>query len=378
MALPNVDIIRQNGQISRPPADADGISGFLFYTNGVETAVQAKLFTTLDALNYTTVTSVLYFHISEYFRLSTYPLYLSIVKNDPSDFNEIESLKNFSNGEIRQYATFNYRTAYTSSHITGLQAIAETIELEYAPGQMLYTGSIGSGTSGTALASLTDLSTLQSPRVSFIIAEDLSGRAATIRSNTNKFVSAIGTCLGSVSKSSVEKSIAWVGNNNLVGTEMTTVGFINGVKLSDTSISLQNTLNGYHYISFRTVVDLSGVYWNYAWTCDTATTSDFSTIELNRVYDSAFRKLRSAYVPQINASIYVNKDGTITNNQIIYFKNIGEIVLQFMKDAGNISDFTIDIDPTQQPIIAGGLVIVATLIPVGVASEITIKMGYAI
>jgi hypothetical protein len=375
MSLPNVNFFRTDGAISRPPLSQDGISGFVFYTNGSETATTAKLFTELDALNYTNTGSVLDYHISEYFRFSSFPLYLKIVKSDPTNFSEVQSLKDFSNGELRQCAILNYRTNYSSSHITGLQTIADNCEAEYAPVQMLYTASLGSSTSGTALGSLVTLKTLDCPRVSYCIAEDLSGRASALRTSTSKFVSAIGTLLGMVSKTNVEKSIGWVRDNNIVGSEHSTVGFITGDAITSVSNTLQNTLHDYHYISFRKFVNNDGVFFNYGWTC---AASDFSTIEYNRAYDKAFRNLRTVYLPEVNASIYVNKDGTISASAIQYFKKIGEDVMQGLKDAGNISDYSIDIDPTQQPIISGGLDVVAKIIPVGVASEIRIKLGFTL
>ncbi len=374
MALPNVDIIRSDGNITRSPATEDGISGLVEY--GTHGAGQYKIFQTSDALEFCSLTSSLYFHISEYFRFSTFPLYVQTVNSVPSTFSELVDLKNFSVGEIRNMGILNLRSTYTSSQITALQTVGVQCDTEYAP---LYSIVLSSNlNSTTGLTDLVTLKTLASNKVSFNIAEDLTpgSPSAAVRTLLG-WCGSVGTQLGVLSLSTPGQNIAWVQNFNLVGAYLSVPGFITGDKLSAISKTQLDTLHGYHYTFFRRFVGGSqGVYFNFDWTCADEAITDFSEIRFNAVYSKAFRNLRTVLIPTVNSNLVLDDTGSMTLGTIIYFKTIGEGALQQMLVNQEISAFSIDIDPAQKPLTDNTVHIVARIIPTGCASYIEVTLGF--
>lgn len=372
MALPSVEIFRSNGNIVTTPTDQDGVSGFLYYTSGPETATLATLYSQADDANYTTSGSLLDYHIGEYFRFSDYPLYLSIVNSSPSTFSEVETLKNYASSQIRQCAVLNYESNFSSSHITALQTIANQVEEEQAPIQFIYTANYG--TSG--VAQFMDVTTLASEAVSYVISEDLSGEAASIRESTGKFVSNIGQLLGVVSLSQVQQDPGAVALFNLVGDANTENGFITGENITALSKTLLNSLDDKGYIFYTTYVGYPGVYFNGGSTCTSSSLSDFYLIEFNRVYNKAERDLRTAYTGQLNSNFYLQSNGTLSPASLQYYTQIGQQVLNAMIVNGNISSGTVTMDPTQKPLSNRTLYLVAEMVPIGVANTISVTLGF--
>lgn len=372
MSLSKIDIQRQEGGLARPPLSQDGISAMCFYDSS--TSGNFKYTKIQDAEAQFATTSIEYYHIEKYFDYSNSVLYVGAdTASTTAGFGGIVSLKDYANGDIRQLAVWSKSSDYTSTDITGLQTIADQVEDEYAPIQMLYTSKLPIGS--TTVEDLVSLRTLDSSRVSFIIAEDSNARVTTLRGLGH--VSAIGACLGMVSASKVHENIGWVNKFNLTTTDFGDLAFIDGSLYTDKNLTFLNSLDDKGYIFLRKFVGSSGSYWNYSYTA-TSATDDFSTIENNRVYDKSFRNIRAILLPQVNSPLYVDSSGKIAGGTIKFFSSLAEKALQPLKDAGELSAFTIGIDPEQNVLSTSKIIIVAKIIPVGVAKEIVVELGFAL
>lgn len=385
MALSSINILRQDGGLGRPLQSNDGISGLLFYATGLDANVNLgnlKLTSDLDIESILGITgdtvaggAVIAYHVDEYFRQSQSTLYVNIVGSGNTDFDEIISMKNFSNGEIRQVGVYD-EADFATSALTTIQSVADQAEAEYEPLQVVYSSPLPSGDS---VEDLVDLKPNNAPRVSYTIGEDVTvgSEAARLRISGATLVGDLGTVMGSVSKASVHENIGWVSKFNLVETEFQDPGFIDGTTAASKSKPFLNTLDGYFYIFLRKFVGANGTFHSFSYTT-TLETSDFSTIENNRTYDKAFRGIYSSLLPQVNSPLYVNDAGNLEAGTIAYFETLTSAVLKLMEDAGEISGYLVDIDANQNVLATSKIEITAKIQPVGVAKTIEVKLGFTL
>jgi len=101
-------------------------------------------------------------------------------------------------------------------------------------------------------------------------------------------------------------------------------------------------------------------------------------MENNRTIDKASRELRTNLLPLLNSKLFVNSDGTLNFETISSFQIAGDRALQNMLNAGEISAFAISIDQNQNVLATSKIVVVATIIPVGVAKNIEVPLSFAV
>lgn len=379
MSLSNVNIIRSDGNILSNPVNQDGVSGFIFYTEesgATTTPTYTKLIELSDALDITTTDTVMYYEIEQYFSKSIYPLYVCVVDRAPAtddEFVELPALQYFSEGEIRQVAIYNGLSAFSSLQVPYLQGVAEQLESEFMPLQILYMGIYTAD-----VTAMPDLTSLASPRVSVMIGEDRlsTGKNVTLYGSAD-LVSQLGLTLGLIASAPVNESIAYVSKYNVADT-IVEPGFVDGTLNKAHSTAELNAIDDKKYIFFRKFVGLAGVYINFDYTACDPTLTDFSSISLNRTYDKAFRNLRGAYLPQLNSTVYVDKSGKLSAGAVKFYEGLGAKQLELMKAAGEISDYSVDIDPAQKILVTRQLDVVAKIIPTGTAKTISVKLGFSL
>lgn len=378
MALSNVQIIKSDGNVLALPLSDDGVSGLIvFHANGGLTPEIKLLLQPSDIINVDGTSDLLEYHVNEYFSKSNYPLYVLISSEEPTAeyaFDEIEMIQNFAEGKIRQIGVLNAtNSVFATTQISKLNLAANKLEDNFTPVQIIY-----ACINETAIASLPDLKTLNSPRVSYIYGEDkLVGGIVEDIYVGEGVVSSIGLILGLVSSAPVHESIAWVGKYD-VSASISEPGFQDGTLVKAKTYSTLNALDNKQYLFFRKFTSLSGTYVNFDYVCADPTQTDFSSISLNRVYDKAFRNLRSAYLPSVNSPVYVDKSGKLSAGAVAFFENLGSSTLEVMKANGEISDFSVAVDPNQKVLVNKTLNVVAKIIPVGVAKTISIKLGFTL
>lgn len=362
--------------------------------------------------------AILHYHISEYFREQPKGItWVGIFAQATYDGAEVETVQNFANGEIRQAGIYLSHEVFASSQLTATEGFLAILETEHKPMSVVFHSDLSSAT----LSALPDISALSNKRVSMLIGEEgdfhqpaydnakayLSGEKVTFqgkayisKSNTTGnapwdgtkwtelrinlqaisgfSIGTMGATLGNVSFAAVNESIAFVAKFNVVtGTGLDEVAFATKDLFRNISTTLKDALNDFHYIFLRKIQGISGTYNSDSFTAITAT-SDFATIENNRTIDKAVRNIRTNVLPNLNAPLFVNDDGTLTEDTISLFKNDAQRALVDMVADAELSTQSVSIDPTQNVLSTSKLVIKVVLVPVGVAREVEFNIGFAV
>lgn len=317
-----------------------------------------------------------YYHISEFFRLNPKgQLYVGMYPVPTTyDFTDVLSVQNFAVGNIRNWAVYCDGTTYTSAKVQAAQAVMSTMDTLHQNSSMLVTFDYSAAT----LSALTDLSTLNSNKVSVVIGQDGFANGYALYKGYGKSISNIGAVLGLVSKAKVSDDIAWLAPYSISnGSENDTAAFSNGVLYSSVSAPLLSTLNTQRYTFSIKQIGFSGTWVNDSH-CATAFTSDYAYIENNRTIDKAIRNLRGGYLPLLNSPIVLNSDGTMSNNTVALFTGTGNTALDQMVRDAEISARSVTIDPTQNVLSTSTLVVSVLLVPVGVARNIIVNIKYTL
>jgi hypothetical protein len=226
------------------------------------------------------------------------------------------------------------------------------------------------------VATLVDLSTQTAPNVSVCIAQDGANAGYYIYKATGKSVGSIGAMLGAVSFAVVSESIAWVGKFNMaLGAELDTIAFSNGQFYTALADSQFESLNNYSYVFLRKIVNIAGSYWSDSKTTVTPT-SDYATIENNRVYQKITRVVRANMLPALSSPLKVNADGTLTNATIGYFETLANNPLVQMEADNELSAHKIIINPAQDVLATSTLELTLQNVPLGVARIIKVNVGF--
>jgi len=358
----------------------------------------------------------MYYHIKEYFRMiPNGKLYVGIYAQGTYDGAEIQTVQNFAEGTIRQMGVYITHESFTSTHITASQTYATALRTDKKPLQVLLHSDMSSAT----LSSMTDLTTLTAADVAVILGEDgsyhqnaysntltylrgdkvtwTSGVYIAKKSTTGNApfdtdywsktqedlpnilgfsVSTLGNSLGCVSSAKVNESISWPEKFILnSGDTLALAGFSTGNTYISQTTSLLNTLNSQHYIFLRKFIGDSNTYNSDSWTAITET-SDYATIENNRTLDKLERNVYAAMVSKISSPIYLNADGTLTEDSIAVFKNIVDAQASQMKTDLELSDYEVTIDPDQDVLTTSTIAVTVQIIPVGIARTIEINDGF--
>jgi hypothetical protein len=361
----------------------------------------------------------LHYHISEYFRLKPDGVLYVGIFAEPATFNgdELQTIQNYAGGEIRQAGWFVKHETFAGSLLTTIQADAVTLRSERKPIFNIFHADM----TGLTLATLPNLSSLTASKVMAVLGEDgnfhqsaysntqqyLAGQKVTWINKTyiakksttgnaphdtdywsvvtvdipailGYTISTVGAQLGATSNASVSTSTAYVEQFQLdSGNILSVAGFATGDLYKDQAISLLNTLTDYHYTYLRSFNGLAGTYFNDTFTA-IAATSDYATQENNRTMDKSERLVYTALLPKLNSPITLNADGTMTANTINIFKSEVIGALDVMLRAGEISAFSVEIDPAQDVLQTSTIEVTYFIVPIGVAREIEVNNSFTV
>ncbi len=318
---------------------------------------------------------ILYYHISEYFRIQPKgELYVGLYVEESTTYAyaDVTTVINFSSGSIKQLSVYHNNVVWVTTQPTALQAIVTASIAVFKPFQVV----LGAEISGTAsVASLTDISGLTAPNVSTCIAQDGYNAGYKLWKATAKSIGAVGTMLGAVSFAAVNESIAWVQKFNMAVTEMDTIAFANGQLYTALADSQFESLNNYSYTFLRKFVNYTGSFWSDSKT-NVIATSDYSTIENNRVYQKITRTVRAAMLPALSSPLKVNADGTLSAATIAYFETLANSPLEAMEAANELSAHKIIINPSQNVLATSTIELTLQNVPLGVARIIKVNVGF--
>ena len=384
MALNDITITKGQGGLAKEFPSSDHISGIMFFGTkpvGFGTDTVKKVYSLLEA-EAVGLTSVAFptenYHISEFYRQNEgAELWIGYFATPGTwNFAELTTLQNTALGAIRQVAIYapTRTNANLAADIAALQTVVGTLFSAHKPVQVLYAVNIGSVTD---LSTLPDLRTLNAPNVSVVIGQD--GGAVGDGLYVSTSITCIGAILGAVSKALVHENIGWVSKFNLSdGTELEIPAFANGSLFKDISDTVVNGLNTKGYIFLRNLVGITGTYANDSHTA-VAVTSDYSDIEKNRAIDKCVRLVRTSILPRLNSPVYANPTtGQISRATIKELEALCEQPIRLMTANGELSGGKATINPNQNVLATSTIDITLQLVPVGVARNIEITIGYTV
>ncbi|CAB4136024.1 Bacteriophage HP1, Orf23 [uncultured Caudovirales phage] len=319
--------------------------------------------------------AVWHYHIAEYFRIQPKgSLYIGFFEFQMGNtFVEIQTMQVYSGGKIRQIGIYKDGSFYVGD-LTTIQTVLNNLDGDHMPvSSVLYAGDLqGIGD----LTTLPDLNPLTAPKVSAVISQDGAGQGAFLYKTNFKSITTLGATLGAVSLASVSEDIAWPVKFNISnGAECDTIAFANGVLASTVSKNNQETLDNRRYIFLLKYVGLAGSYFNDSHTA-VAVNSDYAYIENNRTIDKAIRNVYAAMIAYINSPLVLNTDGTLSDTTVAFFESLANTSLDEMVRATELSGKSVVIDPTQNVLSTGNITITVKLLPVGVARQITVNIGF--
>ena len=319
-----------------------------------------------------------HYQVSEFFRLHTEGiLYIHLYDSTAVLMSVILQpvILHPEDGEIRQAAVF-LSTAIATAQITAAQAVVSAMRLVHRPFSVLL--SFSAFAASHDWSSATDLRTLTADGVSVVIGCDAGGAGGKLAAGVAN-VPALGAFLGAVSRAAVHQSIGWIEQFNFSnGKELEKIAIGNEADLTNAQTeALLDALTAKGYLFLRKQIGIIGSYASDSATC-VAITSDYAYIENVRVIDKAIRLARTKLLPLLNSPLYFNGDGTVREDTIARFKALVDQGLDQMKQDQEISEYAVSIDPTQNALSTGKLIIGQKIVPVGVAREIEVKTEYTL
>lgn len=395
MGYPKVTI-NVTGEITRPVENNDGVTGFLFYNDNV-----ADLTTLTAAFNtgvFETLADVVaegitvastnfkyeYYVMSEYFRMGGGKAYINVspIPAVNYDFTELDELKNTSAGEINTYAVCANANVFDVTDVALIDAFMVTYSAGKKDAIALYAADYSATTIST-LTGLTDLRTTDKPYVSVVLGQDTyyppNAKLATPLSEAN-----IGAVAGAISSASVEVNILSTSEFNysnggtLASGIMVTVGFVDStglVQVNNVSDTNLDTLHDYGYIYWRYLPNLPGTYLSNDSNSGDGT-GTFTSIHIMRQRNKANRQLDSELSKLVGSKLYFTTDGYMTTSTIDNFYNRANAALGAMLNAGEISNYSLYIDPKQNSITTKTVTVNASIIPVESADNIVINVAW--
>jgi hypothetical protein len=389
MPLNDVIFERNKSGLGTPLTSKDHVSGLIFYSDTLPSGFGSsdrikKINSVEEAEDLGILDSNAFkkehYHISECFEKNPQcEIYLGFfdipaVVATP-DFLEIDAIVNFSNGDVRQIGIYYVETPFTLSLAATMQSRVNVLQTEHKPLQIVF----GPSVEATTVSAIPDLTTasIALENVSVTIGQSATGVGAALFDSEAVSITDLGATLGFMSLANVHESIAWVEKFNLVtnGVEFDEVAFATGEILRDLSKTAINAVDIKRYIFAVKHVGYGGSYKNDSYT-GAPSTNDLATIENGRTIDKAIRNARAYLLPKLSSPLYVKSDGTLSPDTIATFKGLAVNALGQMKSDGELSAFDVVIDANQNVLSTSKLYVTLKLVPVGVAREIVVKIGF--
>lgn len=292
------------------------------------------------------------------------------------DLTKVIDMQRFAEGKIRQIAVCNDFVQFAIGDVVTLQSSADILEAEHKPLSIIYSAKTGTLTVST----LPDLRAQDAKNVSVVIGTDGAGKGASLAVDSSTKPSIIGLALGAVSIAKVNENIGWVGRFNVtknIINEFDVPALMTGELYKNVPPNTLDALNNKGYIFLVKHVGIAGTYFNDTHTAKSIA-SDYAFIENNRTIDKAVRGVRTKMLPDLNAPLYVNTDGTLTEDTVASYRNSALRALEQMERDGEISDKDVIINPAQDVLSSSKVIVTIKIVPVGVARNIVVNIGFAV
>lgn len=380
MALSNVKITKQDGNLGSVLAGQDHVSALVFFgsTKPAAWTANVKLITSVKKAEDEGITAtshaVEHYHITEFFKKAQgAELWVGMYPelDGTSNFSEIVEVKNITEGIIRQYGVFT-RTVFTTGLIGDLQTVMEQLETESAPASAVLTANMEDGLGAALdLGTLPEIKTLGAEKVSVDLGQSGKGLGKNLATSTGSSVGTVGRLLGTIAASSVEQSVGDVDAFNQGDSELDVLAFSNGVQYDSVGSGSLDALDTKGYVFLRKFAGYSGSYYNFG---HTASNQDYHSIERNRAIDKVVRGVRNDLIGKVNSRILV-VNGEINPTQLQALESRATRSMNEMIRNSEISAGSVKIDASS--ILTTGILNVEIKVtPVGIAKEIVVSLGF--
>lgn len=392
----SVKFIKQNGRLKRQLPGQDHYSGLIFYSAVLPAGFGAndrmKIIEDIDAAEDLGITSnhadvevkIMHYHISELFRVNPNAvLYVGIfaVPVGAHTFSEVTTLRIFAEGKIRQVGIWSSK-AYAAGDPALLQGLYDEAFAVFSPLEILYSPNFHTVADGA----LPDLSTLTAANVHILIAQDggALGKDLYTQSDAgalNASVGVMGAAIGAASLAKVHENIGWVEKFNMAvaGGELDVPALSNGSLvngLSDAITKSGGTLDTKRLIFLKNYPGYTGSYFNDSHGA-VAASSDYAYMEDNRTMDKAIRGVYLNLIPKVNGPVLLDKTtGQLSQDYVEYLQLEAGKALEQMEKDGELSGYTVTIDPNQDVNATSKIIVNITNTKVGVSRNIEVNIGY--
>ena len=386
MALPGVTIELMSGGLGRVSATDDGVAGLLLTGTAVGSTLELnkhyQLSTTrdLDTLGVTAENNPLVNHEVRSFYAQAgdgSELHLLVVSEasvledmcDPSAGSPLCKLIEGAGGRIRIVGVNRLigeeESPDTSQGIDGdaiaaaasAQQCAESYAEKIMPFRLFLPAAKWTGEVGTYKPSGSSYN-----RVAMVLASEgeLEGQ----------YPAAIGMVLGRAAKLEPQQDLGRVKSGSLAADGY----FTNGSNFLEKQ-GLAESLNDAGFIFFMHYPSKNGCYLNGCpMAC--AATDDYAVLNNGRVIDKAMVVCYDTYISEIMDNVVVDADGKLSSGVCTNFEAMVENAVASLMD-GQISSFSAYVDPDQNILSTSRLEIECTIVPLGVAKNIHVKLGFS-
>lgn len=238
----------------------------------------------------------------------------------------------------------------------------------------------------------TDLKTKNAPQVSVVVANDHGYLADLITAEPKvAYTAAVGTVLGSIGVRMLSESIGSMvleklpddargrADYSLVDTRKNRwldIYYSNGVAFNDSPQGDRDALTAAAHIYVGRFEGYPGVTFNADPTCTTSV-DDFNTIHINRVWNEVARSVRRALIPRMNSRVQIDPDsGRIKASTIADWDAAAKRAVNDLQVEDEISDFRFSLDPNQDVIANGKVTVKVSIVPQGIAKAIEALIGF--
>jgi hypothetical protein len=376
--------------------------GNVYELNSADDIAELGLTPATDANAAADTTALCYYHLSEYFRLNpsgklwVYNGNAVAASSIFSSAGPADALMAASANGIRHMGVvFGFDPGATLTIATGFanfvntaQAAAQTWAEARAAAFVYVDNIMIEGVA--ASTTLVDLKTRDSAQVSIVVACD-HGYLQDYDAEFTK-TAAVGTALGSIGVRMLSESIGSLTierppaskrgrpNYSLVDSRQNRwlkPGLSTTQAFDDLTQAVRDELTAKAYIYAGKYEGYAGVYFNADPTL-TLATDDYNTIHINRIWDEATRMVRRALIPRMNSRVQIDPaTGRIKPSTIADWDAAAKRELETLLFEGEIADFRFTIDPAQDVIATGKVVVSLAITPQGIAKEIEATIGFA-
>lgn len=336
---------------------------------------------------------LIYYHLSEIFRLSPETRVFIIGVSKTTKASELKTLPDFVSAlrSIQGVNTIGVAELTDDSGldvaVTGLQILVDDLAKDYIFIDAVLLEGKGDYLS-ESIATFENLRELDSENISVIIGQDPAVSAIDAAYAQH---AAVGSALGMLLVRNIHENLGSVDIEIKPRSRKTeqdykltdvksgrwlSASLSNGVSFESVSVASQKKLDESGYIYVGGFSGYGGYFFSDSHTC-TQADSDYAYIERNAIWNKGARIIRDTLIPRIRSKVETDAaTGFIKNTTITDWDGRIRKALESMKGS-NIADFDIYINPKQSSVSSKPFNIKVQFVADGIVHEFEVDLGFA-